>query len=105
MRTVEIDLAGVDLKKLLKEAYALSGNDGAELDDELAQELLDKYQGDFVVALEAIHVQGREVNLSVFRHKSGVHMFGPWYGHSEEQLIELCKRVKAKMKVVVGVAV
>lgn len=94
-----IDITSVDLKKFVKEVYALSSPAGlgflhfkpGELSDEAAQAIIDR--GDECIAASMDYVNGRQCKMTVFRKPDGKLEIGDnWFDHSTGQLTDLLER-------------
>ncbi len=94
-----IDITSVDLKKFVKEVYALSAPAGlgflhfkpGELSDEDAQAVIDR--GDDRIAASMDYVNGRGCKMTVFRNPHGKLEIGDsWFDHSPHQLDDLLER-------------
>jgi len=96
-----IDLTGVNLVALVKQAYALSQPRGLGrlayepdvLSDADAQALIDRSQS-ASIAVSLDYVKGRGVKLVVFRRDGRLEIQDAWYDHTTAQLTALLACVR-----------
>lgn len=96
-----IDVTGVDLVKLIKEAYNLSEPQGmgflhykeGPLSDSEAQEMLDAYEGIAGIAVSMDYVHGRAVKLTVHQDGDQLYVYKNWFDHGEVKMEILMKHL------------
>ncbi len=98
---VDIDVTGIDLVKLLQEAYNLSRPQGAgylryrpgPLTDEKAREFVDvAREANPAFALKVDYLHGRSLKLLVKRAGDRWTMRSTWLDHTDLELVELLYR-------------
>lgn len=90
----------IDLIKLVKEAFDLSGPQGlsflhfteGELSDEEAKAIVARDANNRISAVVMDYVNGRSVKFNVTRRDGKLLVNEKWYDHSEAQFAELRKR-------------
>lgn len=95
-----IDVTGVDLVRLLKEAYALSRPQGlgilhardGDLPDEDAQHIIARESERSHVAASMDYVHGRACKFAVFKKNGKLFIRRAWYDHSTRDLKTLLER-------------
>lgn len=94
----EIDITGVDLRQLIREAYELSVPQGlgflhytpGPLDEQAVEDIVTEDRDSIYVD----YLLGRAVKLRVRRHPDGsITMPSSWFDHTNEQLRTLLSRV------------
>ena len=102
-----IDVTGVDLIKLVQEAYNLSAPQGLgflhftadPIFDKEAQLLIDATANDLGIAFSLDYVKGRACKLTVFKKDSKLWIINSWYDHTDAMLELLLERVGIDPKV------
>lgn len=87
-----IDITGVDLRTLIKSAYAHSQPQGlgmlhyepGELEDEMVDLILERGNDRRPVDLD--YVKGRSLKFTVFKENDRLYVRSYWYDHSPSQL-------------------
>ena len=101
IRQDKIDITGIDLRKLVKEAYNLSQPQGlgfihfqpGPLPEEDVNEILSRFEDDERYAVSMDYVRGRAVKLHVWQEGDRLFTDARWYDHSDAQLRLLLMRV------------
>ena len=95
-----LDVTGVDLRKLIREVYNLSVPQGLGhlhytpeglSDDEVNQILSNTGYTHLAVAMD--YVKGRACKMNVYKEDDRLYIPDKWFDHTDEQLVELLKRV------------
>jgi hypothetical protein len=97
-----INVTGVDLVKLVQEAYDLSEARGfgmlhwvhGPLSREEATELVKQFEGRKDLAISLDYVKGRACKMTVFKQGEELFINDSWYDHSDWALKELRRRLK-----------
>ena len=95
-----LDVTGVDLRKLIREVYDLSVPQGlgylhytkGSLSDAEVDELLEDV-GYIHLALCLDYVKGRSCKMNVYKEDDRLYIHKVWFDHTDEQFLELLKRL------------
>lgn len=94
-----IEVTGVDLTKLVQEAYALSRPQGlgtmhfqpGGLSEADAKAITDRERGNIAASMD--YVKGRACKMTVFRQDGKLFIRDAWFDHSAAQLKTLLERI------------
>jgi hypothetical protein len=96
-----IEVTGVDLVKLVQQAYALSHPQGlgfihyqdGDLPEADAKAIIDREKPEGRIAASMDYVKGRGCKMTVFRQDGKLFIKEAWFDHSAAQLRTLLERI------------